>query len=194
MLELTLASGNVHKKKEFAKLFDPQYIVVKNAPIQIEVIEDGESYFENALLKAKAYYENLKVPVLSDDSGLSVLALPEDLGVHSARFGGLGLTDQKRAELLLKKMEGVINREAFFTCVLCVYFNEREIFYFEGRMNGSIAHRYQGTGGFGYDPVFVPNEKQKEGSTLAEISEWKELHSHRKMASAFAQKFLQERN
>ncbi len=194
MIELILASGNAHKAEEFNDLFDPKLICVKAAPEKIDVVEDGTSYFENALLKARAYYEKFKVPVIADDSGLSVAALPEELGIHSARFGGDGLKDRDRAELLLKKMDGVSTREAFFSCVLCVYFNEKEIFYFEGRMAGMIAYSYRGSTGFGYDPVFIPTEKSEEGLTVAELHEWKQKNSHRAIAVGFAQKFLGQRN
>jgi len=193
-MELILASSNAHKAEEFAELFDPKLITVKAAPEKIDVVEDGESYFENALLKAKAYYDRFKVPVIADDSGLNVLALPDELGLHSARFGGPGLNDKDRAELLLKKMDGKAERSAYFSCVLCVYMNEKEIFYFEGRMNGSVGYSYRGSTGFGYDPVFIPAEKAEEGLTVAELHEWKQKNSHRAVAVGFAQKFLGQRN
>ena len=192
-MELMLATGNTHKAEEFAVLFDPKFITVKAAPEKIDVVEDGETYFENALLKAKAYYDKFKVPVLADDSGLNVAALPNELGLQSARFGGDGLKDRDRAELLLKKLDGVSNREAYFSCVLCIYLNEKEIFYFEGRMNGSVGYSYRGQTGFGYDPVFIPTDKMDEGLTLAELHEWKQKQSHRAVAVAFASRFLSER-
>lgn len=194
MMELILASGNAHKAEEFAELFDPKLITVKAAPEKIDVVEDGETYFENALLKAKAYYDRFKVPVIADDSGLNVASLPGELGLHSARFGGAGLNDRDRAELLLKKMDGIADRAAYFSCVLCVYLNEKEIFYFEGRMNGSIGYSYRGSTGFGYDPVFIPADKADEGLTVAELHEWKQKNSHRSVAVGFAQKFLGQRN
>ena len=193
MIELILASSNSHKAEEFSELFDPKLITVKPAPLKIDVVEDGETYFENALLKAKAYYDKFKVPVIADDSGLNVAALPDELGLHSARFGGDGLSDRERAELLLKKLEGTAEREAYFSCVLCVYFSEKEIFYFEGRMNGVVGHTYRGSTGFGYDPVFIPTEKIEEGLTVAELHEWKQKNSHRAVAVGFAQKFLGQR-
>lgn len=194
MIELVLASSNAHKAKEFSELFDPDLVSVIAAPEKLEVEENGESYFANALLKAEAYYKKLKRPVIADDSGLNVEALPAELGIHSARFGGSGLADKERAELLLNKMEGASNRNAYFTCVLCVYLNEREIFYFEGRMAGQIGFSYRGSGGFGYDPVFIPNEKADEGLTVAELNEWKQKNSHRAQAVGLAQKFLASRN
>lgn len=193
MIDLILASSNAHKALEFSELFDPKIITVKPAPSKLDVVEDGKSYFENALLKAQAYYKEFKIPVLADDSGLSVEALPNELGIMSARFGGDGLKDFERAQLLLKKMEGKSSREAFFTCVLCVYLNEKEIFYFEGRMNGSVGYSYRGDSGFGYDPVFIPTEGDGE-LTVAELGDWKNKNSHRALAVGFAQKFFSQRS
>lgn len=192
-MELILASSNTHKALEFSELFDPKVVSVVPAKEKVEVEESGGSYFANALLKAEAYFQKYRQPVIADDSGLNVEALPEELGITSARFGGEGLSDKDRALLLLAKMEGQSNRNAYFSCVLCVYLNEKEIFYFEGRMNGTIAYSYRGEGGFGYDPVFIPLEKTEEGLTVAELNEWKQKNSHRAIAVGFAQKFLSSR-
>lgn len=192
MIELILASSNAHKAQEFSELFDSKIITVKPAAHKLDIVEDGHSYFENALLKAQAYYKEFKAPVLADDSGINVEALPSELGIHSARFGGDGLKDSDRANLLLKKMEGQANRAASFTCILCVYLNEKEIFYFEGRMAGSIGSVYKGEGGFGYDPVFIPTDGAGE-LTVAELSDWKNKNSHRAVAVALAQKFFSQR-
>ena len=190
MIDLILASGNAHKAEEFAELFSPKIITVKAAPEKLEVAETGESYFENALIKAQAYYEKFKRPVLADDSGLTVEGLPGELGIFSARFGGEGLTDKGRALLLLKKLS--INRSAYFTCVLCFYLSPKEIFYFEGRMRGKIANEYRGETGFGYDPVFIPDDHAGE-QTIAELAEWKNKNSHRAVAAQLAQKFFSQR-
>jgi XTP/dITP diphosphohydrolase len=193
MIELILASGNAHKAQEFSELLDSKMMSIAPAPRKLEVVEDGASYFENALLKAQAYYKEFKVPVIADDSGINVLALPDELGVQSAYFGGVSLKDSERAELLLKKMQGVENREAYFTCVLCVYLSEKEIFYFEGRMQGSVGHSYRGAGGFGYDPVFIPTDGGGD-LTVSELGEWKNKNSHRAMALNLAQKFFSQRS
>lgn len=193
MINVLLASGNAHKAQEFAELFNPKIISVVAAPSKIDVEETGSTYFENALLKAKAYYDRFKLPVMADDSGLDVEALPGQLGLYSARFGGEGLTDQQRAHLLLEKMQGKFQRSAAFSCVLCFYLSEKEIFYFEGRMSGSIGQIYRGAGGFGYDPVFLPADMGSD-QTLAELSEWKQKHSHRSLAASYAQKFFANRS
>ena len=192
-MEFILASGNAHKALEFSELFDSAVLKVSAAPEKLDVEETGTSYFENAFLKAKAYYDQFKKPVLADDSGLTVATLPDELGIYSARFGGVGLTDRDRAELLLKKLEGQANREAFFTCVLCFYLNEKEIFYFEGRLPGSIGYSYRGETGFGYDPVFIPTGVPGE-QTVAELGYWKNKNSHRSVAVGLAQKFFANRS
>jgi XTP/dITP diphosphohydrolase len=192
LIQLILASGNAHKAEEFAELFSPAVVTIKAAAEKLEVAETGGTYFENALLKAQAYYEKFKIPVLADDSGLSVEELPDQLGVQSARFGGEGLTDKDRAMLLLKKLTDKHNRNAHFTCVLCFYLNPKEIYYFEGRMKGKIGLSYQGTAGFGYDPVFIPDDHSGE-ATVAELPEWKNKNSHRALAVLLAQKFFSQR-
>lgn len=192
-----LASGNAHKAEEFSELFDLAIIQVLPAPSSVEVVEDGVSFSENALKKAKAYYDQYQRPVMADDSGLNVEALPDELGIHSARFGGEGLDDKQRAELLLKKLEGLEEnqRKAYFTCYLCFYLNPDEIFFFEGRLNGTIATQLQGDKGFGYDPVFLPESLERRGQpmSLAQNPSWKQLHSHRAQAVAHAQRFFKER-
>ena len=188
--EFILASSNQHKSEELSSLLSPAEIQVRPAGEKLEVTEDGESFSENALKKAEAYYQKEKKPVLADDSGLVVEALPDELGIYSARFGGEGLTDRERAELLLKRMEGEESRTAYFVCVLCFYLNPEEIFFFEGRLNGQIAYEYIGEGGFGYDPVFLP-EGVGERKTVAQVPEWKAQNSHRAQACKLATRFFQ---
>lgn len=192
--EFVLASGNSHKAKELGELFDSSIISISPAPEQVEVEETGSSFSQNAALKAHAYWGQLGRPTISDDSGLVVEALPGELGVTSARFGGEGLSDRARAELLLEKMAGKkgVDRSAHFVCVLSFYFSPDEVFFFEGRMDGEIATDYRGEYGFGYDPVFIPTHHQGD-QTLAELPDWKKEHSHRAQAAALAQRFFRER-
>lgn len=190
-----LASGNSHKAEEFNVLFDASIINIQAAPEKVEVVEDGQTYSENALKKAVGYFEKFKQPVMSDDSGLEVLALPGELGIHTARYGGDELTSSQRNELLLKnlKLKEGESRAAEFVCVLCFYFSESEYYFFEGRLKGAISSEQQGKDGFGYDPVFLP-EGAEMGKTLAELPEWKEKNSHRAVACREAMKFFKERN
>lgn len=195
MIEVILATSNQHKAEEFSELFDKNVIQVKAAEKKLDVEETGTTFFENAFIKAKAYYELYKKPILADDSGLNVAFLPDELGIYSARFGGPGLNDRQRAELLLDKMKDAdpAQREAYFTCVLCFYLNPNEVFYFEGRMKGSIGYRLQGEKGFGYDPTFHPEGAPLKDHSVAELPEWKALNSHRAVACQAALKFFKGR-
>lgn len=191
MREFLLASANAHKAQEFAELFAVKISVVA-APAAVDVDEIGTTYLENALLKAKAYYEKFKRPALADDSGLNIEALPGILGVQSARF----LPEQKdyrgKCEEILKRLGDVPSskRTAYFTCVLCFYQSPEEVFFFEGRVHGLIGPSYAGEGGFGYDPIFVPTRPENDGLTLAQLPVWKNAHSHRAKAVQAALKFF----
>ena len=190
MKEFLLASGNSHKAEEFAELFNKDLLVVTAAPEKIEVVEDGKSFQENALKKAEAYFNKFQTPIISDDSGLVVEALPGQLGIHSARFGGEGLNDKDRCELLIKSLKDQENKKAYFVCVLCFYLNPKEIYFFEGRCHGNISDELRGENGFGYDPLFMP-EVLEGKSSFAEDLEWKMLNSHRSKASRMASQFFE---
>ena len=160
-----------------------------------DVIEDGASFFENALKKAKAISEHTGEIVLADDSGLEVEYLNGQPGVYSSRYSGEGATDDTNIEELLRNMKGVPRdrRGAAFRCILVLYFPDGKYESFEGRLEGIIHDRPIGGGGFGYDPVFfLPNW----GSTVAQIPlEVKNRISHRaqavlKFKEAYRQKLL----
>jgi XTP/dITP diphosphohydrolase len=198
-LTAILASTNEHKIEELNQLLGSETINVVAPSEKLSVIEDGDSFQENALKKAQAYYDKFQGPVISDDSGLIVHALPNELGIKTARFGGEGLSDPERATLLVEKMsefKEADQRTAYFSCVLCLYLSPKEIFFFEGRLNGRISEEYRGEAGFGYDPVFIPLDTKNDESekTLAEIPDWKEKNSHRAISSALLGKFLKESN
>jgi XTP/dITP diphosphohydrolase len=147
-----------------------------------DVIEDGASFFENALKKAKAISEHTGEIVLADDSGLEVEYLGGEPGVYSSRYSGPDATDSTNIEKLLLNMKGVPRerRGAAFRCVLVLYFPDGKYESFEGRLEGIIHDKPQGGGGFGYDPVFfLPHW----GSTVAQIPlEVKNRISHRAQA------------
>ncbi len=195
-VEMLLATGNAHKAEEFAELFDSEVISISAALDKLEVVEDGTTFNENALKKAKAYYEKFGRPVMSDDSGLIVDALPGELGIHTARFGGEGLNATQRNEILLDRMKEVPgdSRGAYFVCVLCFYLSDKEVFFFEGRMKGKISYSLEGEQGFGYDPLFIPENADVEGRSVATMPEWKNINSHRAVACRHAQKFFKERD
>jgi XTP/dITP diphosphohydrolase len=147
-----------------------------------DVEEDGASFFENALKKAKAVSEYTGEIVLADDSGLEVEYLNGEPGVHSSRYSGEGATDISNIKKLLQRLEGVPieRRGAAFRCVLVLYFPDGKYMSFEGRLEGIIHDKPQGDGGFGYDPVFFLPDL---GSTVAQIlPEIKNRISHRAQA------------
>src|SRR5690554_318398 len=189
-MKFILASNNPHKAEEFSLLFENQ-IEVAPAPHAIEVDETGATFQENAFLKAKSYYQKFKVPTLADDSGLVLDTFPELLGVQSARFAPelSSYTDkcQKLLDIYAQK-EGV-ERGAHFVCVLCFYFSEEEVYFFEGRMKGEIGTQISGEHGFGYDPVFIPEGKSE---TVANLPVWKNEFSHRARAVKNALSFFKE--
>ena len=107
MHKFILASGNAHKAEEFSTLFDKEVIEIVASDKKLDVVEDGTSFNENAFKKAHAYYEEFKSPVMADDSGLCVEALPDELGLYTARYGGEGLSGKERSELLVKNMKDI---------------------------------------------------------------------------------------
>lgn len=191
-MNFLLASGNAHKAEEFKELFSGT-LNVSPSPQTLEVDETGETYTENAFLKAKAYYDTYKIPTLADDSGLTVEGLPDILGVKSARFAPELKSYADKCQLLLKMLsQKNASRTAYFTCVLCFYFSPDEVYFFEGRVQGKIGNELKGDQGFGYDPIFIPDRKEEDGMSLAELPEWKNEFSHRAKASQTALQFFKE--
>jgi XTP/dITP diphosphohydrolase len=190
-MEFILASSNAHKAEELNELLKGT-VSVTPATEKLEVVEDGDTFEENAYKKAYAYYKKFNKPTVADDSGLVVEALPDDLGLQSARFAP-ELPDYKdKNEKLIKMLQGKVSadRAAYFTCVLCFIKSEDEVYFFEGRVHGEIGEKQAGEHGFGYDPVFYPSGQ--EGKSMAQLPEWKMQNSHRAKASHAALKFFQE--
>lgn len=192
MKSFLLASGNAHKAEEFRELFHGK-ITVNPAPSTLQVDETGKTFTENALLKARAYFEVYKVPTLADDSGLVLEAFPELLGVQSARFSPELSTYTEKCQRLLElyQEKSPADRKAYFVCVLCFYISEEEYYFFEGRVHGEIGTELRGSHGFGYDPIFVPERREKDGLSLGELPEWKNEFSHRAKASRSALTFFE---
>ena len=179
---LVLASGNNHKVKEVREILADKFWVKNLSDLQITDFapeENGETFEANALIKAQALYNRIKSAVFSDDSGLVVPSLNGQPGVRSARYAGQQATDRENYELLLKKLDRT-ETEAYFQCVVCLYLNPDEYYFYEGKCKGKIIGSPMGNGGFGYDPIFVPKGYQK---TLAQMSsEEKNKISHRYFA------------
>ena len=183
--EFVLATGNPDKMREMETLLAPSGVTLRlpsewSAPFAPE--ETGATFRENARIKAGAALAITGLPSLADDSGLAVDALGGAPGVRSARYGGGGLCAERRNALLLGEMEGVDARAARFVCVLvCLFPDGREIVA-EGVCEGELLRAPRGTGGFGYDPVFLVTEL---GRSMAELSEGeKNQVSHRGKAAA----------
>ncbi|MCB9096036.1 MAG: non-canonical purine NTP pyrophosphatase [Halobacteriovoraceae bacterium] len=193
-MSIILASQNEHKVKEIQEYLG-RIISLKKAPEALEVIEDGQSFQENALKKAQAYYDKFQTPTLSDDSGLILEAFPEILGIHSARFAPefpeYSDKCQRVLDIYQEKKESY--RQAYFICVLCYYLSPQEIYFFEGKSKGVIAEKLRGEGGFGYDPIFLP-DAHPQSKSFAEDPEWKDSHSHRAKALESFREFLKTRS
>ncbi|OLN22611.1 non-canonical purine NTP pyrophosphatase [Domibacillus antri] len=163
MNEVIVATKNAGKAKEFVQMFEPHGIVVKTLidyPELPDVEETGETFAENALLKAESAARLTGRPAIADDSGLVIDALGGRPGVYSARYAGLDKDDKANNRKVLDEMTGLPDekRSARFTCVLAVAFPDRqEPVIVEGSCEGRIAHEEQGTNGFGYDPLFIPD-------------------------------------
>jgi XTP/dITP diphosphohydrolase len=190
MLEFILASNNAHKAQELNELLTAGNLSIVSASKKLEVDETGDTFQENAFIKAQAYFDEYQKPTLADDSGLVVPSMPEILGVQSARFMP-ELSDYKdKNQKLLELMQAKQGkeREAYFACYLCFYLSPAEVYFFEGRVHGEIGPKAQGEDGFGYDPIFYPTGQ--EGKSLAQVHEWKMQNSHRAKACREAVNFF----
>ena len=188
--KFVLATHNANKLREMSDILSKLGVrVVSPADlgITVDVEETGETFAENAMLKAKAVCAAAGLPAIADDSGLCVDALNGGPGVYSARYGGEELDDRGRYTLLLNSMRGQTTRAAHFTCAVACAFPNGDTLEAEGRCDGAIAFAPMGEGGFGYDPVFLVPEK---GKTFGQLSgEEKSAISHRgKALAAFAEK------
>jgi len=200
-MELLLASGNDHKRREFAALFpEARILTPRDLDIDFDHPETGSTFLENALGKARALYraceaqELAQVPVIiADDSGISVDALDGAPGLYSARFGSdlpePPRSDAERTALLLRRLAGTENRNAHYTCAMVALLDPERFVVAQEIWEGEIAREVSsGTGGFGYDPVFlVPGT----GLTVADIGdEEKHRISHRGKAAGHIRTFL----
>ena len=193
-MRLILAGNNRHKLEEFGRVLRPLGIEVisqSGAGIQLEVEETGETFEENARLKAEAIFELTHTPVVADDSGLEVDALDNAPGVFSARYGGEGLTDTDRYNKLLEALTDVPDekRGARFVCVLHYIDAAGRHYSLRGECPGRIGYAPRGENGFGYDPVFMVGEKSFSELSPAE----KDAVSHRGRALEQFAELLKEK-
>lgn len=195
MKNVVLATRNKFKIEEIKVLLQDlnvEFLTLNDFPNVPPLIEDGTTFEENSVKKARAVFKHTKLPSLADDSGLEVFFLNGRPGVYSARYSGDGATDQKNNDKLLKEMRGVAprRRRAQFHAVVTLIgsgFEETT----EGICPGGLAEAPRGTNGFGYDPIFIPEGLTK---TYAELTqEEKNKISHRAKALEKMKEILQRK-
>ena len=179
-MKLIIASNNAHKLTEMKAILAPFFDDVQSmreAGIEHETVEDGQTFMENALKKARELAELSGCCAIADDSGLCVDALGGAPGIYSARFSGVHGDDKANNRLLLQKLEGVSDRGAHYTCAIALVWPDGKTVTAEDYLYGEIAHAEKGSNGFGYDPLFLLPER---GLRTAELSaEEKNRISHR---------------
>lgn len=188
-MKVVLASHNQKKMVEMKAILSQMGVEVLSQAevgVDLEPEETGTTFEENARIKAQAVMQATGLPAIADDSGLMVDALGGDPGVYSARYGGPGLDDTGRWQLLLKNMAGESNRACKFVSVICCAFPDGGEVMARGECPGTLAQGPSGDGGFGYDPIFYLPQL---GKTMAQLTPAeKNQISHRARALAGFQK------
>lgn len=190
-MEIIFCSANEKKKVEIQQKVGNIYTIknLNDLGYTEDIPETADTFAGNALLKAEFGFKKYGKPCFSDDSGLEVEALNNEPGVYSARYAGEPRSDERNMDKLLQALEGIENRNACFKTVLAYIDNSGKEHYFEGKIEGKITKEKRGDGGFGYDPIFIPNGFDK---TFAELSlEEKGKISHRALA---VEKFIKHLN
>lgn len=182
-MKLIIASNNAHKIKEIKAIlggtFD-EIVSLREAGISHETIEDGSTFMENAVKKAREIAELSGVASLADDSGVTAHALGDEPGIYSARYAGEHGDDEANNRLLLKRLSDKSDKGAHYTCAMALVYPDGRVVSAEGYMYGTITETRRGTHGFGYDPYFVPTGETR---TVAEMEdEEKNAISHRSAA------------
>lgn len=191
-MKIIIATHNKHKLAEMSRILSPMgYEVVTDRDLGIElsdVEENGETFLDNARIKAEAGCKESGLPCIADDSGLCVDALDGAPGVYSARYSGVHGDDDGNNRKLLSELDGVPTekRTAHFACAICVSFPDGSEVTATGKCEGYIGYEKKGTNGFGYDPLFMVGDR-----SLAEMTaEEKDAISHRGNALKELQKIL----
>jgi XTP/dITP diphosphohydrolase len=191
-MELQLASRNAHKLEEFGRILSPH--VVAPLPDVVELPpETGDSFTENALIKARAAALATGRPAFADDSGIAAAALSGAPGIYSARYAGEEATDEANLFKLLRSIPDDGDRRVSYVCSL-VYFAPGQVpCVFERTCDGLLALTPRGSGGFGYDPAFLPHDID-DGRTMAELTaEEKDAISHRGRAARAFRDWLESK-
>lgn len=182
--KLVFATGNQGKVNEFRQMLGEEYEIysMKDLHMEIDIVEDGKTFEENAIIKAKAVMEATGEMVLADDSGFEVDCLNKEPGIYSARYMGEDTPYSVKNAELLRRCEGVPEekRDARFVCVIACAYPDGTVDTVTGVIEGKIAHEPKGEHGFGYDPIFYLPER---GCTTGELlPEDKNAISHRGIA------------
>ena len=192
MTELVFATGNAHKVEEVQAILGEEYSIksLKEIGIFEDIVEDGSTMEENALIKARYVYRKTGMSVFSEDSGLEVIALNMEPGLYTARYAGPQRNNDDNIDLLLKNMKSIQERQARYRAVIAYIDGKGNEFTFEGIVNGQIALERIGNGGFGYDPIFIPFGHDKSFVQLP--ASLKNSISHRARAMARFLKHLDQ--
>ena len=184
MEKVIIASNNMNKIREFSEMLgkDTQMLSLHDVGFDSEIDENGETFFDNALIKARTISlflreKGISAPVYADDSGLSVNALNGAPGVHSARYAGIHGDDKKNRDLLLKNLENITDRSAYFISVIACYYPDDTYVFGVGKTYGRILRREEGSGGFGHDCIFYSDDLKKSFGLAT--AEEKNAVSHR---------------
>lgn len=191
MRKLIFATHNQHKAEEVAQMIGNLYEVadLSQTSIDEDIPETGNTLESNARLKARYVYDRTGLNVFADDTGLEVEALGGQPGVITARYAGPECDSGKNMRKLLAELANEENRRAQFRTVICLKIGEDE-YIFEGIVKGTITKQFTGNGGFGYDPIFMPDGYNQ---TFAEMTmDEKNKISHRGLAIAKLVKFLHQ--
>ena len=189
--KLVFATNNAHKLEEVSAMLGTSVSLMSLNDIgcHTDIPETGTTLEENALIKARYIHKYYGMDCFADDTGLEVAALDGEPGVYSARYaGGAGHDSLANMKKLLSRMEGVTDRRARFRTVIALIL-DGEVHEFEGIVRGTIATEPHGDGGFGYDPVFIPEGYDR---TFAELSDVKNHISHRARAVERLVEFLRK--
>jgi XTP/dITP diphosphohydrolase len=191
MEKLVFATHNKHKLEEVKAILqaDINLLSLKDIECLEDIPETADSLEGNALLKAEHIYKHYGYNCFGEDTGLEVEALDNRPGVHSARYAGEGHDSQQNMEKLLHDLEGVENRKAQFRTVIALI-EDGEVHYFEGIIKGKITTELSGNGGFGYDPIFMPDGYTQ---TFAELGkDLKNKISHRALAIEKLKRYIND--
>lgn len=193
MKDIMLATSNAHKVEEFQTMLEPlgyKVLSLLDLDEEIDIVEDGTTFEENALIKAKAIHDLLHIAVIADDSGLAVNAMNGEPGIYSARFMGKDTSYDVKNQYIIDTVRDVEDKGCQFVCAIAYVKEDGSSVVFRGEVEGIVADHMEGAKGFGYDPIFY---YPPYGTTLANVSEeQKNAVSHRGRALQKLIEYMEE--